>query len=151
MNYFTWETGFALGEPEHDQQHYALLDLVNQFHRAVEAKSREDAAEVLEQLIERLETHFAREERLLNRVGYVHLNAHRRAHQGFLQRLVRHQLEFSLGKHIAPQLLAELRMGLLNHMLFPPLRQALTTPEASGMTWSATQPSAVAAGALHHH
>ncbi|MEO5365894.1 MAG: bacteriohemerythrin [Magnetococcus sp. WYHC-3] len=83
-----WEkSGLALGIPEVDADHRRLVDLVNAI-AAKECESTQDYdRKALQQLQNFVHTHFPREERMLESLGYPRLQEHKEIHAGFVLQL----------------------------------------------------------------
>lgn len=84
----TWSDELALGIGFVDADHKALVDLLA--HMETCAAANEDGVtlgSVLAALGDVVDIHFQREESLQDRAGYDGLEAHRREHRDFLQRL----------------------------------------------------------------
>jgi hemerythrin-like metal-binding protein len=78
---FQWSPAYAVGVPRIDVDHMRLFGLAEDMHRAMlEGKSKEILDGLLAQLVDYTCYHFAREERLMERVLYPGYLAHRREH-----------------------------------------------------------------------
>lgn len=83
-----WQEAYECGEPSIDREHRDLFDLANAL---IDASVRDtgDSGKVLpvfDKLLDHIAGHFANEEALLERRGYAHADAHRRAHATLLGR-----------------------------------------------------------------
>jgi len=82
MALFEWTDDFVIGIEMIDEDHQLLVSLINQLHAAIEAnQDRDIIASVLTVLTEYTCTHFAREEKLLEKSDYPNLAEHREKHR----------------------------------------------------------------------
>lgn len=94
MQAFHWDTCFLTGLPTVDEQHHALVDLINQFGNALIRPVGASSAE-METLFQELTRytlyHFKEEEALMEQrnIYPIHLEHHRREHAQFVQDIVR--------------------------------------------------------------
>lgn len=87
MPFIPWDSSMSVSVEELDEQHRALVDVLNHLHDVLMDGSfpqvlaaREEALAGLERYVS---THFAAEERYQERIGYPELHAHRRLHEDF--------------------------------------------------------------------
>ena len=121
-----WDDGLSLGVAEIDDQHKALLGHCNEL---VEAIRQGRGAQVLGKTLARLRdytaTHFAAEERYMERIGYPELAAHRAAHEGMVRRVKEFQRR--IYQHAAPapaEVRGFLKDWLITHILGTDLKIA---------------------------
>ena len=70
-----------VGVAELDEQHAALIDLINRLHRAmIEREDRETLAALMAELVEDTQQHFAYEEQLMSRHRYPEYASHKADH-----------------------------------------------------------------------
>lgn len=82
MSVISWQDKFSVGVEEFDRDHKILLDLINQFHDAYAMGKGVEALEpVFQTLLDYTQTHFRREEELMQRHGFPDLESHRIAHR----------------------------------------------------------------------
>lgn len=80
-----WEDGFALGIPDVDNEHKALIDLINRLHGALStAASKDEIADFLAELHASVAAHFALEENVMDQCGYNQAAAHKADHERLL-------------------------------------------------------------------
>jgi hemerythrin-like metal-binding protein len=85
MALIQWEDGFALGIPDVDHEHRALIDLINRLHAALGAAATTDEiADFLAELHASVAAHFALEESVMRQCGYDQLAAHKADHERLL-------------------------------------------------------------------
>ena len=88
MALIEWQKHFELGILEVDQEHRALVELINDVHRRLEGN--EDGAPILETLGEihaQIAAHFALEERIMRQSSYRHLAEHKEDHETLLDEI----------------------------------------------------------------
>jgi hemerythrin-like metal-binding protein len=85
MALIQWEDDFALGIPDVDHEHRALIDLINRMHGALGAAAEKDEiADFLAELHASVAAHFALEESVMRQCGYDQLTAHKADHERLL-------------------------------------------------------------------
>lgn len=99
-----------------DNQHKRLVDYLNQLEAAIQQQSRVIVKEVLDDLIDYTQSHFAFEESLLDEVAYPLAAAHKAVHELFIKRVARYQEKHNSGEEVAEQLHAMLSAWLMHHI-----------------------------------
>jgi len=85
----TWMDEYALGIEEVDEDHRALIKLINDLHAALDAGSGdEDVVRFLTEVHARVAAHFAAEERIMRRSGYIEYDAHKGDHSRLLDEIL---------------------------------------------------------------
>lgn len=88
MNRFDWQPGFAIGHERIDLEHRIFLDLIRDVaQRAVGARSRPLAANLLRELEKYAVFHFFSEENAMREVDYPDLAEHSAQHRQLLNDL----------------------------------------------------------------
>ncbi|MTJ84330.1 MAG: hypothetical protein F8N37_25375 [Telmatospirillum sp.] len=83
-----WTDAYRIGIPRLDDDHRALVDILNDFFRATEdGEDTRALGIILERFEHSLEDHCRWEEALLDRYNYEGLMAHAEGHRRMLQRL----------------------------------------------------------------
>ena len=98
MAFVVWSEMFAVHVPYIDNQHRRLLEIVNEFHAAVEeSKNREVIFETLNALTRYAEEHFRDEEKIMEAAEYpaVDLTTHKHLHEQLVEDVFRLHKEFS--------------------------------------------------------
>jgi len=76
-----WKDSFNSGHALIDTQHRALFDMANELLDAMHAAApREEILKIVDRLLQNIVQHFADEEELLERAGYLSLYDHAREH-----------------------------------------------------------------------
>ncbi len=94
-----WSDDLDVGNPMIDSDHRHLVALVNQLAEAL--STREAPAElgrILGELLTFTTAHFAREEQLMQRIGYLDFAAHKSQHDGLLSDIAKLQRSFHRGE-----------------------------------------------------
>jgi hemerythrin len=82
MALMTWSNKYSVGVEALDNQHKALMKVLNELHAAsMRGKASEVAGPLLRQLVTASGEHFAAEERLMESSGFSGLAAHRSKHR----------------------------------------------------------------------
>lgn len=94
-----WSADLDVGNPMIDSDHRRLVGLVNQLAEALAAgEAAAELGTILDNLVTFTMAHFAREERLMQRIGYPDLAAHKSQHDGLLSDLAKLQRSFHRGE-----------------------------------------------------
>ena len=101
-----------------DNQHRRLFDLINELSEAVtEGKGRQVMLPVLDALIDYTAKHFADEERLLEEIRYPELDAQRRSHKAFVDKVLESRAGFEAGTGmVASEVINFLNDWLVKHI-----------------------------------
>jgi len=117
-NLVTWSDALSLSLPEVDHQHQVLINIINQiWHKLVRPANGEPPLEqLLGDLQDYSETHFAAEEEMMRSFEYPHLERHRMSHREFVGYIAQAREELDAGKPIALELLRFLNDWLIHHI-----------------------------------
>ena len=121
-----WTEAMSVGHAEIDNDHRMLIDLINQLATAETGSDRASAEFVIDELIQYTMLHFAREEELLERLGYPHLTGHMAGHVELTRRVMalRERFVNGLSGRLATDILDFLSAWLTNHILQEDMRYA---------------------------
>jgi hemerythrin len=119
---FHWDQHFVTGLETVDQQHHALVDLINRFGELLtqaDSAAAGEIAAVLDQLASYAQYHFQDEERLMLRVGLDprHIREHQQFHSRFLLEVTQMQKGVAERHEAAQGLLKFLIYWLAFHIL----------------------------------
>jgi len=123
MTAFLWDKNFLTGLDHVDEQHHALVDLINRFSGLLEAGGISDPRElarVCEELTQYAKYHFSEEQMFMDELGVDsrHVAHHLREHADFFLDLARMRAEVSAGvPEAARHLLEFLIHWLTAHIL----------------------------------
>ncbi len=115
-----WKDGFSVGDPGMDRQHRRLLQLCNELAICAEDGAQgSDAAfhRILNELAIYARTHFADEEKLLDRTGYSDLASHRDDHGNYESDLTDFMFSACLGELDKPAVHRFVLAWWLRHIL----------------------------------
>ena len=116
MALINWTSDLDTGIQVIDNQHHRIVEDINKLDHARNHPSRDEVAEVLDELVDYTLSHFAFEESLMEDAGYAFVNAHKKVHQLFVKRVADYQQRFKLGEAIEEELINTLRAWLINHI-----------------------------------
>jgi hemerythrin len=122
MESFHWDRHFVTGLETVDEQHHALVDLINQFGELLtqaDSAAAGEIAAVLAQLASYAQHHFQDEETLMQQVGLDprHIKEHQQFHNEFLQEVTQMQKGVTERHEAAQGLLKFLTYWLAFHIL----------------------------------
>lgn len=112
-----WHDSYAIGLPEIDQEHRALVEVI-----AVLSKGycERDLVDTQIKILERyIEEHFAREEELMHQTGYPDLESHRDMHHDFTAQVQSMRTRWALDNtpELHAEIAAELGHWMHDHIL----------------------------------
>ena len=100
MPIVTWRDEYSVNVKQIDEQHQRMLELVNNFHLAVEACTDKDSLQnMLVELADFTRMHFSTEEQLMKEHDYPELNRHHKEHQILLRHIGDLVFSVSNGKY----------------------------------------------------
>lgn len=113
-----WSDKRCIGVPELDEQHRAVVNMLNDLHLAIVGRNgREISSQILDRLDEYPARHFSREEDLMQRARYSGFETHREEHEDFMRHVadLRDRIEAG-GSKITFELLHFLKAWLAQHI-----------------------------------
>ena len=119
MSLMSWKDEYSVKVRTIDQQHKKLIDLLNQMHDAMKAsRGREVVEQVLAELVNYTNTHFAYEETLMKKHGYASYESHKLQHQGLVKKVTDFQKDLKSGRaSVTIEVLGFLKEWLNGHIL----------------------------------
>ncbi len=116
---FAWKEAYSVHVASIDRQHQQLFGMISELNDALAAgKGNEVVGKVLDRLVDYTMSHFAAEEKLLERYGYAGLAEHRAKHQELAARVGSLLQEFKGGNvGVSVSLLLFLRSWLKDHIM----------------------------------
>ncbi len=111
-----WSPDLNTGIDVIDRQHQRILDYINQLEETKQHNDRQVIKQVLEDLVDYTQSHFAFEESLQEEAGYKYAKPHQKVHQLFIRRIGEYQERFALGQDITEELHQVLVSWLINHI-----------------------------------
>jgi len=98
-----WSDSYALGIKIIDDQHKALIDIVNDlFNHATgrEWEEHEYFKDVIKQAVDYVKFHFATEEKIMISTKYKGYEAHKKNHEEFILQVVKTAKDYESGKRL---------------------------------------------------
>ncbi len=111
-----WTPDLNTGIDVIDRQHQRILDYINQLEETKQHNDRVVIKQILEDLVDYTQSHFAFEESLQEEAGYKYAKPHQKVHQLFIRRINEYQERFALGQNITEELHQVLVSWLINHI-----------------------------------
>ncbi|MGA3343697.1 MAG: bacteriohemerythrin [Terracidiphilus sp.] len=118
MALITWNSKYSVGVQVLDDQHKALLKVLNEFHAAsMTGKAKEVAGPSMRQIVALAREHFSTEQRMMESAGYPGLAEHRATHEKLAIKLTEFVSRHEKGDTtMYSQLLYFMRDWLSKHM-----------------------------------
>ncbi|MFZ6819864.1 bacteriohemerythrin [Undibacterium sp. Ji22W] len=119
MSYFEWNDNLSVQDALIDQDHQALIGMVNELHDAADVgQDYLSLSKILARLATYTQDHFQREEDLMRASAYPDFKAHREQHRKLLERVndLKHELE-NARTLVALETAELLRFWLTSHIL----------------------------------
>jgi hemerythrin len=119
MAIITWTELYSVGVERFDQQHQKLFAIVNELHDAMSSgRGQMELKNILDQLIDYTQTHFAAEEKLMREYHYPDLEKHCQRLKELTQQVLDFKTKYDSGKiGLSIQLTQFLKDWLANHIL----------------------------------
>lgn len=103
MPLFEWTAAISVGNEQVDDDHKHLISLINTLFDAISAgQSNQVLGEILDQLLGYTESHFLREEVLMQKIGYDGYEEHKAAHDELMNRVRELQAQYAAGLVVSP-------------------------------------------------
>lgn len=116
QNWIVFDTALLVGVPEMDQQHRELVNKLNKLNASVRnGEPTEVVAQLFDDFIARVISHFKTEDHLIDKYGYIDSDAHKNEHQRLIREVGYLREKFTHG--CEPHVLQSLKQWLLNHVL----------------------------------
>jgi hemerythrin-like metal-binding protein len=117
--FIPWSDTLSVKVVKIDQQHHALVNMVNELHRAIkEGKGHQAVSTVVASLVRYTIFHFHTEEKMLADIGYPYLVDHQKRHRRLLAHVtkIRERVE-KQEAGVDKELLAFLKKWLTSHIM----------------------------------
>lgn len=119
--YIRWKDEYCVGVSRIDEQHFRLVEMLNELYRKIGPEiTPQDTWSLLQSFNEYAETHFSAEERIArdSNVDIAAQAAHRLEHESYRDRMANFRRAFEQNDKRAPvQLMAFLSNWWLSHIL----------------------------------
>lgn len=119
MPIISWSDSYSVNSPAMDSQHKQLVIMINNLHDAMkDGKGKDVLGPTLDGLIEYARVHFTDEEKLMEKVNFSELPAHKLEHEAFIKTAFKLQSDFRSDKVVMSFTVMEfLKDWLVNHIL----------------------------------
>ena len=116
--FFKWDDSLSVKVTEIDRQHKKLVALVNQLFDAMKGGQGDDVLEqILDELVNYTQSHFATEERLMKKFGYQNYDEHKQEHTALVKQVAELQEKFHKRKaSLSSDVFNFLKGWLVNHI-----------------------------------
>lgn len=111
-----WSPDLDTGIEVIDRQHQRIVEYINQLEQTRNHHDRNVMKQVLDDLVDYTQSHFAFEESLQEEAGYKYAKPHQKVHQLFIKRINAYQERFTRGEDITDELHQVLVTWLINHI-----------------------------------
>ena len=118
MAFLTWSKKYSVGVKVMDEQHRAMIEMLNDLHKAMmENQGLKALGPLLNKLVDYTKTHLSAEESLMRSSGFPDLEAHCARHRELIAQVDEHLDRFKRDDLFQPiQLLHFLREWLSTHI-----------------------------------
>jgi len=120
MPFMVWNDRVSIGVKAIDADHKKMVDMINELYDAILAgRGRKKVGSLLDHLVEYTKYHFAREEELLARTGYLDAAEHKRQHDEMAEWMKTAWRRYRSSTATAPSLevMSYLKDWLFDHVL----------------------------------
>jgi hemerythrin len=118
MNLIDWTDNLSVNIKAIDEEHKKLISMINELHSSMgSGKGKETIGKVLTGLVNYTKTHFATEERLMEKHAYPGYLSHKGQHDTLTQQVVEIAAKFHEGKTVVTvEVMNFLKDWLANHI-----------------------------------
>lgn len=118
MALITWDDKYSVEIPSIDAQHKKLIEIINTLHEAMsQGKGDKVLNQVMDELVQYTQTHFAFEEKLLMANAYPDIVNHKAEHEKLTQKVVEFQTMAKNGQiALSVSVNSFLKSWLLDHI-----------------------------------
>lgn len=119
MSFISWDEKYSVGIRELDAQHKQLVTLLGQLYDAMQSQqSTEILGKILTQLVAYTKNHFATEEKYMAQFGYPGLEAQKKEHIVFTEKILKFKEDFDSGRtSLSVSLATFVKNWLFSHIL----------------------------------
>jgi hemerythrin len=114
----TWSDALSVSNPDIDQQHKKLVEMINDLHDAMRKGQTESVmANLFDRLLGYTAEHFSYEEQRMAACNYPHLFAHKVRHADLVRKtMVLHEKFASGNQHLNMKVMRFLKDWIVNHI-----------------------------------
>jgi hemerythrin-like metal-binding protein len=119
MAFIDWTEKLSVGVARYDEQHKKLIEIINRMHEAMrKGQGKAILDQVLGELVEYTQKHFADEEKSFDTYAYPDKEAHVKEHRDLIDQVVALKKKMDAGDLFVPvELMEMLRSWLSKHIL----------------------------------
>ena len=116
--FIEWSNDLAVHHEQLDTEHRYLIGIINELHDAIaEGRGRDAVSDTLARLADYTIWHFDREEQIMRRVGYPHLDEHVAQHGALIDELGKRAWELEVGEDaVTERTMAFLKDWISTHL-----------------------------------
>jgi len=111
-----WLSEYNTGIEVIDDQHQRILEYINELEEVRKTHDRAHVKDVLLNLIDYTQSHFAFEESLQEEANYKYRVPHKRVHDLFIKKIEHYRERFEMGHDVEEELYEVLSKWLINHI-----------------------------------
>jgi hemerythrin len=119
-DFIPWSDRYRLGIPLIDEQHKKLIDMTNTLYegcRGGDETAKAYFLRTIHEAVDYVRFHFTTEEKILERISYPDLEAHKKEHEDFVKEIIRQVQAFQEGKQFVPNIFVRyLRDWVFTHI-----------------------------------
>lgn len=98
MSYIEWSDKYSVGNDMVDAQHQKLMDIINRYHDALEAKRpRAELVKIFDEVSDYAIYHFRDEEALMERIQFPKMARHKVIHKQLIEQIGKLRAELVSG------------------------------------------------------
>jgi len=98
MSYIEWSDKYSVGNDMVDTQHQKLMDIINRYHDALEAKRpRAELVKIFDEVSDYAIYHFRDEEALMERIQFPKMARHKVIHKQLIEQIGKLRAELVSG------------------------------------------------------
>jgi hemerythrin len=118
MALLEWSPSLSVDVADMDEEHKRLFALANELNEAMkQGRTRDEMDRVFNELARYTQTHFASEERYMQKIGYPYLAQHRKEHAELMEQVAAFKADYDAGKSmISIKLMGFLREWVRSHI-----------------------------------
>lgn len=119
MAFFVWQNNFTFGIESIDGDHKKLVAMIDELYTAMsKGEAKAVIRDIVNDLVDYSVVHFRREEIYMKSVNYNDFDAHKAAHEAFIEKVETFREKLNSGKdNISIEVISFLREWLSGHIL----------------------------------
>lgn len=118
MAFLQWDEKYSVGVMELDNQHKQLIAILSELYDAMQKQTANDLiGQIISKLVNYTKTHFATEERYMERCFYPDLASQKREHAAFTEKVMKFKEDFDAGRtSMSVSVTSFVKDWLVNHI-----------------------------------